>query len=204
MDAYRTPGVHVDWIGAARGIGVRRTDVAGFAGVAERGPLFEPVRVTSWAEFTGAFGGHRTDAFLAYAVAGFFANEARTCWIVRVADRVLATVATADLPTELGPAVLRLTATSEGTWAHRMTVSVTRTVERRFTITLRLPDGAAEQWRDLSLDGADPRFAEKVLENSRLVRAERLGHGVPRNAIVRLTGGADGLRTLRPEHLATG
>lgn len=203
MYAYRTPGVHAEWLGAAAGIGLRRTDVAAFVGIAERGPLYEPVRVQSWAEFTGVCGGHLPDAFLAYAVSGFFANEGRTCWVVRVADPESAATATADLPGR-GPAALRLTATSQGTWAHRMTVSVAPTTEDRFTLSLRLPDGTAEQWRDLSLDEADPRFAVTVLGESRLAHAERLGGTVPRTAATRFAGGADGLGTLRPEHLAGG
>ncbi|MEV6304243.1 phage tail sheath C-terminal domain-containing protein [Actinoplanes sp. NPDC051861] len=201
MYAHRTPGVHVEWLGTQPGIGLRRTDVAGFAGVAERGPLFRAVRVRSWAEYTAVFGGHVPAGFLPYAVAGFFANEGRTCWVVRVADPGTSSVATADLRDDRGRPVLRLTATSAGTWAHRMTASVVRTVEGRFTLNLRLPDGSGEQFHGLSPDPADPRFAVSVLEASTLVRAEAVGNTTPRDAPVRLEGGHDGLAALRPEHL---
>lgn len=77
-----------------------RTDVAGFVGYAERGPLPLPslarevkpwqpedlaVRLTSWDEFRATFGGVIRNGYLAYAVRGFFENGGQTCHVVRVA-----------------------------------------------------------------------------------------------------------------------
>jgi len=42
-----------------------RTDIAGFVGVAERGPLNVPVRIESWTQFATRFGEHSPDGFLA-------------------------------------------------------------------------------------------------------------------------------------------
>ena len=68
-------------------IGPRRTDVAGFVGIAERGPLHTPVKIESSRQFTDRPSADRCrDGYLAYAVAGFFENGGRTCWVVRVAD----------------------------------------------------------------------------------------------------------------------
>jgi len=39
------------------GIAAIRTDVAGFVGIAERGPMGTPVRVESWVQFQSMFGG---------------------------------------------------------------------------------------------------------------------------------------------------
>ncbi len=66
-----------------------RTDIAGFLGYTERGPIhFEPgevpAKLTSWAEFLSAFGGPIRHGNLAYAVKGFFANGGTTCYVVRV------------------------------------------------------------------------------------------------------------------------
>jgi hypothetical protein len=95
-----------------------RTDIAGFVGYAERGPLpedfapgFEVSRVarrlTSWDEFTATFGGYLDQGHLACAVRGFFENGGDTCYVARVA----ATRATierqplaARLPLPSGPA----------------------------------------------------------------------------------------------------
>ena len=73
-----------------------RTDIAGFVGYAERGPLpedFAPSfavtdvvrRLTSWDEFVATFGGYLAQGHLAYAVRGFFENGGDTCYVVRVA-----------------------------------------------------------------------------------------------------------------------
>jgi hypothetical protein len=86
VSSYLTPGVYFQTPDreARPPVGLR-TDVAGFTGVAARGPLDEPVRLTSWRQFESAFGGLDTDAFLGYAVKAFFENGGRVCWVVRVA-----------------------------------------------------------------------------------------------------------------------
>ena len=66
--AYRTPGVHFEWLDRPRAIAELRTDVAGFVGIAARGPLHEPVRLESWNQFTSTFGAHIAGGYLAYAV----------------------------------------------------------------------------------------------------------------------------------------
>ncbi len=74
-----------------------RTDIAGFAGAAERGPLpedFPPekfdgsqavVKVNSWQEFVTTFGSFREYGYLAYAVRAFFANGGEECYCARIA-----------------------------------------------------------------------------------------------------------------------
>ena len=62
-----------------------RTDIGAFVGIAQRGPLDQPVRVESWAQFQTAFGTYLPNAYLAYAVNAFFENGGVTCDIVRVA-----------------------------------------------------------------------------------------------------------------------
>ncbi|HTS36402.1 MAG TPA: phage tail sheath C-terminal domain-containing protein [Candidatus Solibacter sp.] len=74
-----------------------RTDIAGFVGVAERGPLpedFAPekfdgtqaiVKVNSWREFVTTFGSFREYGYLAYAVRAFFENGGDQCYCARIA-----------------------------------------------------------------------------------------------------------------------
>jgi Bacteriophage tail sheath protein len=215
--AHHTPGVHFEWLDA-RPPGIRplRTDVAGFVGIAVRGPLHQPIRVESWVQFTSAFGGHTPQGYLAYAVDGFFANGGRVCWVVRAADPSTAATATLDLEDLAGNATVRLTASSEGTWAGDLRVTVLRTGASVFSLRLELPDGTREQWRDLHLVGLaedDPRFVETVLNDprrgSRLVQAKKLGGTgrLPataadvRDLVATMGGGADGLARLEPKHL---
>jgi phage tail sheath protein FI len=164
MLAYRTPGVYFEWLDLApHALAAVRTDIASFVGIAARGPLHRAVRVESWTQFTSIFGAPVPQGYLAPAVAGFFAAGGRTCWIVRVADPLFARCAGLDIRDRRNARTLRLTAASEGQWARQLAVRIARNGGDRFTLTLRLPDGTQEQWRDLSLDRSDGRFVEKIL-----------------------------------------
>jgi uncharacterized protein len=215
MHAYRTPGIYYEWLDESRRERLPwRTDIAGFVGIAERGPLHTPVALESWSQFSSIFGQHLGQGFLAYAVEGFFANGGQTCYVVRVADPARARSAWVDLLTADGWPLLRLKALSPGTWAHQLSVSTTLLGSAHFTLTLRLPTGAEERWINLALTSGDRalRDAISALNNpaagSRLVLAEA-PHGFAAadtslrigGATGRLQGGADGLATLTPAHL---
>jgi uncharacterized protein len=76
-----------------------RTDIAGFAGFAERGVPGEAVKVTSWKDFRLKFGGYIAESYLAYAVRGFFATGGQTCYVVRIgAAATPPTISTLSLP----------------------------------------------------------------------------------------------------------
>src|SRR5437588_7313609 len=147
MVSYRTPGVYFEWLdSAAPAITEVRTDIAAFVGIAERGPLHRPVKLESWTQFMSIFGGHIPQAYLAYSVQGYFANGGRSCWVVRVADPDTARRASFDLKDDTGRNTLRLTATSEGVWAHQLAITVLRLGTQRFSITVRLPSGGQQLW----------------------------------------------------------
>lgn len=61
------------------------TDVAGFVGVAESGPIGDPVRLTTYEEFVAlfGFGADLENPYLAPAVAAYFLQGGEACWIVR-------------------------------------------------------------------------------------------------------------------------
>jgi uncharacterized protein len=112
---YTTPGVYFEQVDRRRAaIGPLRTDIAGFLGYAQRGPLLTPVKVTGWRQFAALFGEPLDFAFLAYAVRGFFDNGGAACHVVRVADPAVAQAASLLLPDGNGEPVLRLWA-SHGT-----------------------------------------------------------------------------------------
>ncbi|HKE47462.1 MAG TPA: phage tail sheath C-terminal domain-containing protein [Rhodanobacteraceae bacterium] len=97
MPEYLTPGIYLrPKPEARRDVRLVRTDIAGFVGYAERGPLVEPgmpdaiakrlpQRVTSWKEFRATFGGFIPNGHLAYGVKAFFENGGRVAYIVRAA-----------------------------------------------------------------------------------------------------------------------
>ena len=102
------PGVYREPAGALHALTGIRMDVAGFAGVAPRGPARVPVvderhpagaamvapgrprarsvavPVGSWEEYREAFGGFDGPGRLPWAVASFFAQGGRRAWVVRV------------------------------------------------------------------------------------------------------------------------
>ena len=71
-------------------ISIADTRIAGFVGVAAKGPLDEPRRVASWDEFVDEYGAPPpADAgYLARSVEGFFLNGGPACYVVRIAHRV--------------------------------------------------------------------------------------------------------------------
>ena len=179
MFAYRTPGVYFEWVDPRPpGLVPLRTDIAGFVGIAARGPLFKPVKVESWSQFTTTFGAHIPQGYLAYGVDGFFANGGQICWVVRVADADTALPASLDLRDGNNCPTLRLIAFSPGTWGENITVSVTRRGDEHFTLTLQLPGGEREVWRDLTMRKDGLRYVETVLNDeqtgSRLVTVRTL------------------------------
>lgn len=120
MPVYVTPGVYFERVDAdLHPPEPLRTDIAGFVGLAERGPLHRPLRLTSWRQFQTHFGECIPGGYLAYAVKGFFDNGGRTCFVVRVAQtrpsqpayaertvtRVLAATRQAELAAPLGVAL---------------------------------------------------------------------------------------------------
>src|SRR5688572_9878892 len=88
VPVYAAPGVYYERADARTPvIAAVRTDIAGFVGLAPRGPVDEAVPVESFRQFQAHFGPFSGSAFLAYAVRGFFENGGRRCWITRVASR---------------------------------------------------------------------------------------------------------------------
>lgn len=82
----RAPGVYIEPADpSVRPVAPARSDVAAFVGIAERGPLGIPTRVTSFKEFTRVFGSFIAPGFLAYAVRAFFENRGIAAWVVRAA-----------------------------------------------------------------------------------------------------------------------
>lgn len=85
MPEYLTPGVYMEEFEmGARPIEGVSTSTAGFVGITERGPTIPPLLVTSWTQFMRIYGGYTKDAYLPYAVEGFFSNGGKRCYISRV------------------------------------------------------------------------------------------------------------------------
>jgi uncharacterized protein len=119
VNALIAPGAYYQTVDAgAPPVTPFRTDITGFVGIAERGPIDLPIPIQSWRQFASWFGDLTGAGYLAYAVRAFFENGGRRCWVVRVASRDAAAGAVAssiEVGTSSGPA-WRIRASSEGAW----------------------------------------------------------------------------------------
>jgi phage tail sheath protein FI len=218
--AYVTPGVYVEWLDSnAQQPELARTDVAGLVGITERGPVHVPVKIDSYRQFYTTFGERIADGHLAYAVAGFFENGGRTCWVVRVADPATVAAARVRLLVE-GREPFVLQAVTPGTWGNTIEVQGIWGRDRITHVIARTPDDR-EQTIDLdALRGPRPAVASRIRTNLLGVADEGLQEqqaqvivgvapddpNLPGRALsaaartVRLEGGADGLATLTTAH----
>ncbi|ARE41830.1 Phage tail sheath protein FI [Rhodovulum sp. P5] len=138
------PGVTFETVDLNRPrVSALRTDICGFAGFAERGPLDRAVKLRSWRQFLDAFGPPLEYAYTGEAVRLFFENGGDTAFMARVADPADAATARVTLPGGLtlsaayaaigrgqsdnsGPLTTpsRLVSDSPGAWGNRLSVTV--------------------------------------------------------------------------------
>ncbi len=131
MAEYLTPGAYVERADATvPSIAGLRTDIAGFVGIAESGPLDTPVPVESFRQFQSHFGNFIGGAYLTYVVRAFFENGGRRCWVIRVASKdrnngaAVSSVTLQDnsVPTPINEWVIK--AASPGVWGNDLSVAV--------------------------------------------------------------------------------
>ncbi|MFC7737938.1 phage tail sheath family protein [Roseomonas sp. GCM10028921] len=178
------PGVYIQEVpSGVRTIAGVATSITAFIGASPRGPLDEPVFITSFADYERRFGGLSPASTMSYAVRDFYLNGGSQAVIVRVAKG--ATPATITLPA--GTEALVLEAASPGAWGDRLGAAVNYDTRDRLDPSLRFdPDlfnlvineavdgGATETFLNVSHNPADPRFLPRVLEQgSRLVRVQK-------------------------------
>ncbi len=166
MPEYLTPGVYFELRDVAPPVIRRlRTDITGFVGLAERGPLDTPVQIESWRQFQGLFGNFVTYGFLAYAVKGFFENGGQTCFVVRIAGSSAAK-ATLKLKNSADQDVLGLESINEGTWGNRIAVTLGQILTSsgpRFSLTITRDRLEQESFTNLSLEPNNRRYFALIL-----------------------------------------
>lgn len=165
MPRQRAPGVYFEPTDPTlRRLDEVRTDIAGFVGIAERGPLNKPLKIESWTQFITRFGEPMAEGFLAYAVSGFFANGGRTCWVVRAGARTEGRHASLLLTNAEGDAVFRVRARDLGPATEQIAVRVEAAAGGRFSLFVQVRGQTQEVWRDLTPtkpDDADRRLRDR-------------------------------------------
>jgi len=162
---YLTPGVYFEFQDAAPPVIRRiRTDIAGFVGLAERGPLNWAVQIDSWRQFQAKFGNFVSYSYLAYAVKGFFENGGRTCFIVRIAGST-ATKASLVLKRGNNKDLLKITADNEGFWGNKIAIALTQVQPSKlsFSLTVIRDRREREIFSHLSLKPDDKRYFARLI-----------------------------------------
>ena len=90
MPEYLTPGVYFEFVDAAPpAVFGTRVDVCGIIGIAQKGPLHQPVRIESWRQFQAVYLGiSSTYAHYSPTPSSPFSKTAAAalCYPVRVAS----------------------------------------------------------------------------------------------------------------------
>jgi len=155
MARYFTPGVYFEQFDTSAGrISAVRTDIPGFVGIAEKGPLDEPVKIESWKQFTTVFGGFTVQGYLAYAVYGFFENGGSTCYVTRAADRGKASCAYWKLKDKNGANIAKVVSKTPGAWGNKTSINISRTGAGKFSLIVVCGD-SREVFKDLTFDPSD-------------------------------------------------
>ncbi|MEV7888936.1 phage tail sheath family protein [Streptomyces sp. NPDC002817] len=148
------PGVHqVTARSDDRSLRPVRLDVAGFAGVAPRGPVDQPVLVRNWNDYRRRFGGYEGPGLLPYAVSVFFEQGGEQAYVVRVGPRdTREDDGRARFVLKSDAATVRFAAKDCGRWGDRLTLRVELAVTRRFRPAVDTTDALVEtDDRDLPL-----------------------------------------------------
>ncbi|MFD5750762.1 phage tail sheath family protein [Streptomyces sp. NPDC127033] len=182
------PGVYIEELpSSVRTIASVTTSVTAFVGHTRRGPLHQPVRVTSFADFERRFGGLTSRSAVGHAVHQFFGNGGTVAVIVRVAKAGTGKEACVTLNSTEGKSecpVLEVHAKEPGGWGSRLRVAVdhdTPTPDRTFNLqVLDARGGARESFTGLSMDPGHGRFVETVVNSgSALVRVKAVDRDRP-------------------------
>ena len=89
---YLSPGVYIEEVPSGpQPIAAAPTSVMAILGTTRKGPVLEPTRVTSWADYVRTFGAPTARGFTGESVFGFFENGGPAAWVVRVDPSTAAT-----------------------------------------------------------------------------------------------------------------
>ncbi len=85
MTTYLSPGIYTKESDFSYYVKQLSTSSAAMVGVAERGPINQPMLVTSWEQFVTTYGGYIQAGYLAYAARSFYDNGGSVLYVNRVA-----------------------------------------------------------------------------------------------------------------------
>lgn len=196
MAEYLSPGVFIEDYPSVPPMEGVSTSVGGFIGTSERGPVNEPVYITSWNSYIEKFAYGMDSPFLpnsdlAYSIYGFFQNGGKKCYVIRTAHET-AEAAECSLK---DPDTILINAKDEGSWGNNLSISITanKVNESNFDIVVKLNDEVVESFSDVSNSEGDKYWVDIVNDSSNYILAIS---GTLQVKDGTFSGGADGIDDL--------
>ncbi len=81
--SLKAPGAYFEAVSPSDDIETLRTDIAGFIGPTERGPVSVLTRVNGWRDYVTLFGGETHEHDMPFCIRGYFENGGEAAYIVR-------------------------------------------------------------------------------------------------------------------------
>jgi uncharacterized protein len=205
MAEYLSPEVYIEELSSGiKPIQGVSTSVAGFIGLAQKGPIGKATEITSFGAFVRTFGTFIDGANLAFAVNAFFLEGGQSCYVVRTCAYAgtvpTAVKATRPFQDAAAANVFSLTASSEGAWGLDVSASITLLGGGAFRLELRYRGNVVEVFDQVTMDRNSPNhLLTRVSAESSTVTAVDLAPSASPPLIpaataapVFLAGGTDG------------
>lgn len=193
MPTYLSPGVFIEEVDSGsrpiEGVG---TAVAAFVGLTERGPFNVPTLVSSWTDYSRAFGGIVEGSYLPRSVYAYFQNGGGNCYVVRIGQEAGAGPGEGSGSGANGRAQLtaapqamlgttRITALDPGTADNAVSVDVHavegEAPEGSFKLVVRQGDQVVEEYDRMTAGRARNALAAVVNAASKVIRIEETATG---------------------------
>ncbi len=196
MPQYLSPGVYVEEVDSGsrpiEGVG---TAVAGFVGLAPRGPANQPTLVTNWSQFTQTFGDFTDGSYLAQAVYGYFLNGGGSCYVVRIEGDGVSPTARGELTSGSGDTkagAFQVSAIEPGAAGNDIAVDVEHGEgdDESFKVVVKKGGKVEETFDGLTVKRGRQNAATVVNAQSKLIRLEATTTGT---AVERPSAGSVGL-----------
>ena len=130
------PGVYINTLrDYSKKISLTERTLPGFAGIARKGPVNEPVYIRNFNHYMEIFGDFNTVGYLPYSVYSFFNCGGDECYVIRIAHlkKDGLTASTLNIPSIISSGDLRVQAASMGTWGNNITLRIWHIAEESHT-----------------------------------------------------------------------
>lgn len=197
MGNYFSPDVYVENNDTSTLNSGAAVGVAGFVGIAQRGPINKAVYINSWNQYisnfaTGMDSPFIADSDLAYAVYGFFQNGGSECVIIRTAHE---TAKVASIVAGESGLTAEMKAKDPGSWGNNLSVAVSANEDEpeNFDLITKLNGTVVETIQNLSNSVNDSNYwINRVNAESSYVSATS-GTLKVTTSDATFSGGADGV-----------